>query len=130
MMISGLGTSSANVADTLIPKNAPSSTGNDSISLTSDTINSVLNGMRTYGDSSNAYFLFSKLNAGILYAGDLTDVQSAIDTYTNSLPSSNVYESSYYCAFREVSQGPGHVKECRQFGELSGYRVSSRASKA
>ncbi len=119
MMISGLGTSSANVADTLIPKNAPSSTGNDSISLTSDTINSVLNGMRTYGDSSNAYFLFSKLNAGILYAGDLTDVQSAIDTYTNSLPSSNVSESSYTAPSAKFLKDLDTLKSAANSGNLA-----------
>ncbi len=56
---------------------------------------SVVNGAVRYTDSSNPDFLLNNLNASILGEGSLTGVQLAIDTYTESLPSSNVYESAY-----------------------------------
>jgi hypothetical protein len=56
---------------------------------------SVVDGASKYLDPSNANFLLTQLNESILDAGDFTGVQGAIDTYTQSLPSSNVYESAY-----------------------------------
>jgi hypothetical protein len=95
MMISGLGYSSGGVTDTQISSKAGSSTDTSSIVPTGDSLNSVLNGTSKNSSDSNAGYLFSKLNTSILYTGDLSGVQSAIDTYTQSLPSSNVYMSSY-----------------------------------
>jgi hypothetical protein len=107
MMISGLGSNSGDVANTQIRTDTGNSSGTDSkgtdsISLTMSSIVSVSDGAGKYAEGSNAILLFSKLNAGVLYAGDLSGVQSAIDTYTQSLPSSNVYMSPYTAPFCPV----------------------------
>jgi len=59
------------------------------------SVNTVLNGVGALEQNSNAGYLFSNLNASILDQGNLTNVQSEIDTYTESLSSSNVYENTY-----------------------------------
>ena len=66
-----------------------------SVSLGTDSINFALSGDADNVKASNYLSLFSVLNANIQDSNNLSGVGSAIDTYTSSLASSNVYDSSY-----------------------------------
>jgi hypothetical protein len=74
---------------------AASEVGIDTISLSMDTINFALSGDADNVQASNSLSLFSVLNANILDYSNLAGVGSAIDKFTNSLASSNVYDSPY-----------------------------------
>lgn len=105
MLISGLGASdnsnpvTNSVANSSVNSslsgNSATGTTDDGISLDLQYVNSVLDGASALDQNSNAGYLFSNLNSSILTQGNLTNVQSEIDTYTQSLSSSNVYESTY-----------------------------------
>jgi hypothetical protein len=72
-----------------------STAGIDTVSLSTDTIDFAIGGVTANQQASNADSLFSTLNANILDYPNLSGVGSAITKYTDSLASSNVYESSY-----------------------------------
>ncbi len=90
--ISGLGSSGNYATGAQSRLNA---TASNSVSLSTDTIDFALSGDAATVQASNANSLFSVLNANILDYNNLAGVGSAIDTYTKSLPNSNVYDSSY-----------------------------------
>src|ERR1035441_4234152 len=63
----------------------------DTISLTNDADNIVQNDTTNATIGTSVNYLFYQLNAGILApSGNFAGVDSAIDTYTQSLPTSNV----------------------------------------
>ncbi|MGA3133176.1 MAG: hypothetical protein ABSD59_20445 [Terracidiphilus sp.] len=93
--ISGLGSNADYVTNAQSRSTAASVTTSSAINLNAGYIQSVDNGMVKVPDPSNAGSLFSFLNLNILDENSLAGVGSAIDTYTSSLSSSNVYDSSY-----------------------------------
>lgn len=123
MMITGISDNNY-VADLQIsPKtaNATAATGapsTDSISLSSDYIQSVDNGLLETTDPSNYLSMFSVLNANILDYPNLAGVGSAIDTYTNSLSSSNVYDSSYTAPSAKYLADLANLKSAAAAGNM------------
>jgi hypothetical protein len=68
----------------------------DSISLSTESIDFALNGEAPAVEESTPNFLFYNVNEDVQYpTKNLAAVGSAVDAYTNSLASSNVYDSSY-----------------------------------
>lgn len=67
----------------------------DSVSLSTESVSSAISGETANQKATNVNRLFGVLNANILDSNNLSGVGSAIDSYTNSLASSNVSNSSY-----------------------------------
>ena len=93
--ISGLNSSVDYAADPQGRSNAASGTTSTSISLSTDSVDFALSGDAAPVNDANDLSLFSVLNANILDFNNLAGVGTAIDRYTSSLSSSNVYDSSY-----------------------------------
>jgi hypothetical protein len=103
LSISGLGSSTA-LSDLFASARTSSSakpagnaaTFNDGISVTNDSDNIVQDDTTNYTIGTSVNYLFYQVNAGIQStSGSFAGVENAIDRYTQSLPTSNVYDSPY-----------------------------------
>jgi len=104
MQISSLGSSgssktsitnnTASTRNSLISSNAA---GSSDLGVFIDPLDAiaVVDETKKYSETVSAYRLLSKLTTDIQDDGTLAGVQDAIDTYTSSLASPNVYESAY-----------------------------------
>jgi len=99
--ISGIGSGADYTTTTQSSSSVAGGSGSNTISLGTSTIDFALSGSTTTEVNTDANHLFSVLDTDVLgseYRGgsnNLAAVGGAIDTYTSSLSSSNVYDSSY-----------------------------------
>jgi hypothetical protein len=82
-------------------------------------VNSVLDRTDTFTKDSASYHILNQLNQD-LFSGNVTGVQSQIDTYTNSLASSNVYESTYSAPSASFLADLNALKNDVASGDLTG----------
>jgi hypothetical protein len=79
--------------------------------------------------ASNAGYLFSQLNQSILYTGTTSGVGSAIDTYTQSLASSNVYDDAATAPSDKFLSDLATIKADASKGDLAGAAQALQAGK-
>lgn len=87
--------STANSLTNAASSSTATTTGIDTVSLSTDTIVFAERGVTENQQASNVDSLFSTLNTNILDSPNLAAVGSAITKYTDSLASSNLYDSPY-----------------------------------
>jgi hypothetical protein len=109
--------------------NQGSSENSHPIDLTQDSINSALDATSDSTNASNSNFLIYNLNASITNAGDFTGAQTAIDTYTQSLPTSNVYDSSYTAPSAQFLKDLATIRSAAGSGSLEAAQSALAAAK-
>ncbi|MBB6143348.1 hypothetical protein HNQ77_001292 [Silvibacterium bohemicum] len=108
--ISGLGSNAGYVGGNTAASNP--------VSLSTESIDFALGGDANTVNASNADSLFSVLNTDILNSDNLAGVGSAIDTYTSSLSSSNVYDSPYTTPSAQYLTDLSDLKNAAASGNL------------
>jgi hypothetical protein len=125
--ISGLGTSIVDVVP--YTTQTQSSTEDNPASLNDEALYNLVTNVSKFTQSSNSDYLLNNVNQSI-YSGNAADVQSAIDTYTQSLPNSAVYDSPYTAPSAQFLKDLTAIKNDASSGNLAAAAADFQTAKS